>query len=306
VTSPFGPLVLIVDRTSADVAETTLRQVQPKLTELDLEFRAVFAEQPGQAAVVARDALRGGERFLVAVGGDAVVHHVVQGMIEDDRAVDPDAVLGVIPGHSGSDFLRTFGVPMDAVRACAHLLGTNLYPIDVGRVECRVDGGRGLVEYFVNVAEVGLGGAIVSRTEGLPGWLGRSRRLLGFWLALSRSAPTRVTLRSGERTIEETSHNVVVANGQYMGGGSRISPRSWPDDGLFELQVFTGPRSDAFTLLPAMFRGEHLPHKNIVELKTRGFDIRTESPRPIAADGKLVGTTPARFDVIRTPIRLKI
>jgi diacylglycerol kinase family enzyme len=69
-----------------------------------------------------------------------------------------------------------------------------------------------------------------------------------------------------------------------------------------------GPRSEAFTLLPKIYRGEHLPHPNIVEMKGRTIEVTVEAPRgwPVEADGRMVGSSPARFELEREAIRLKV
>jgi diacylglycerol kinase family enzyme len=68
----------------------------------------------------------------------------------------------------------------------------------------------------------------------------------------------------------------------------------------------TGPKSDAFTLLPRIYRGEHLPHRSITELKARSLELAPERPWPVQADGEPLGWTPATFEIVRQPIRLKI
>ena len=67
-----------------------------------------------------------------------------------------------------------------------------------------------------------------------------------------------------------------------------------------------GPRSDAFTGLPKVYRGTHLPHRNLAELRASRVRVEADPPFVIEADGELLGTTPATFEIIRTPIRLKM
>ena len=55
--------------------------------------------------------------------------------------------------------------------------------------------------------------------------------------------------------------NVVVANCRFYGGGMHISPKSDPGDCLLDVLVMTGPKSDAFTTLPKVYKGAHLPHR---------------------------------------------
>lgn len=307
MSSPFGRLVVIVNPASGrGVVEQQLPLIERTLRSLDLDFRVVRTGGPGDATAAAREALLGGERFVVAVGGDGTVHEVVNGMIEHDKPLIEGAILGVIAAGSGCDFVKTFGLPDDAVRACSYLDGANTYTIDVGKITYRSDEGTEMVRYFPNIAEAGLGGEVVARAAALPRRMGRSRYFFGFWLTLPRFKPARVDVQAGPKSYQGRANNVVVANCQYYGGGMRISPRSYPGDGFLDVLVMKGPKSDAFTTLPKVYRGEHLPHPNMLELKAKRISIESERPFRIEADGEVLGTTPAVFEVIRHPIAVKI
>jgi diacylglycerol kinase (ATP) len=304
--SPFGDLVLIANpRAGRGRVGEELPEVERQLQSHRLGYRILETEGPWHAATLAREALRDGARFLVAVGGDGTIQEVVNGMVDGDRPVAEDAVLGVVAAGSGSDFVRTFGLPGDAVRAVRHLEGDRLYPIDVMRAEYR-RGDTTEVRYVPNIAEVGLGAEVVRRAERLPRWLGRSRYFWGFWLSLGSHRSTRVTVGVDRKSFDGTANNVVVANCQFYGGGMKISPRSYPGDGLLDVQISTGPKSEAFTLMPKIYRGEHVPHPHIKEL--RGREVRVEAERPLAVegDGEVLGTTPATFTVLAQIVSLKI
>jgi diacylglycerol kinase (ATP) len=304
--SPFGPLTLIANpRSGRGRVGTELPEVERQLIAQRLEYRIVETEGPGHATALARGALDQGDRFLVAAGGDGTVHEVVNGMIRDDRPVADDAVLGVVAAGSGSDFVKTFGLPGDAIRSVRHLAGDNLFPIDVCRVEYRTDG-RTEVRYVPNIAEAGLGGTVVARAERLPRWLGRSRYFWGFWLSVGRFRPTQMVVKVDRKEWAGRANNVVVANGQFYGGGMKISPRSYPGDGLLDVQISHGPKSEAFTLIPKIYRGEHVPHPHIKELRGRSIEIAADAPLQVEGDGEVLGTTPATFTVVPQAIRLKI
>ena len=88
MTSPFGPLVLIANpRAGRGKVDAALPEVERILREAGLDYRIVRTTHPGHATEAARQALRDGERFLVAVGGDGTVHEVVNGMIADGQPV---------------------------------------------------------------------------------------------------------------------------------------------------------------------------------------------------------------------------
>jgi diacylglycerol kinase (ATP) len=306
VASPFGPLALIADpRAGNGQVGRELPEVERQLRALKLDYRIAETERPGHAIVLVHEAFDRGERFVVAVGGDRTVHEVVNGMLEEGRPIVEDAILGVVAAGSGSDFVKTFGLPGDAVRSVRHLAGHNHYDLDIIQAEYAEGEGRAL-RYVANIAQVGLGASIVLRAQRLPRSLGRLRNFLGFWLSLGAYRPTEVTVRADRKEFSGRAKNVVVANGQFTGGAMKISPRSYPGDGLLDVQITTGPKSEAFTLLPKVYRGEHVPHPHIKEMRGRVIGVEAERPLPIEGDGELLGTTPATFSVLPQVLRLKI
>ena len=306
MTSPFGPLVLIANPNAGrGTVSKALPRVERVLTDKNLAYRIVRTTHPGHATEAARQALSDGERYLVAVGGDGTVHEVVNGMVRDGGPVAADAVLGVVAAGSGCDFVRSFGLPGDAVQAAAHLAGDRVRPVDVGTVTF-TDQDVTRTRCFVNIAEAGLGGAVVARAANLGKLLGGARYAAGFWLTLPRFRPAAVRLDANGQYHAWRAFNVVVANCRFYGGGMQISPNSDPGDCLLDILVMTGPKSDSFTTLPKVYKGAHLPHRNIAELRAAQLTIEAEPGFPVEADGELLGVTPASFGIIPGAIRLKV
>ena len=285
MTSPFGPLVVIANpRAGRGKVGAHLVEIERLLTDAGLSYRIVRTTHPGHATEAARDALDRGERYLGAAGGDGTVHEVLNGMIAGDRPVAGDAV-----------------------EAARHLAGDAVRLIDVAKVTFRPNPGRAEVtRYFANIAEAGLGGAVVDRTLRLPGFLGGAKYFCGFWLTLPGFRPGTVRLDADGQEFAGRAFNVVVANCRFYGGGMQISPKSDPCDGALEVLVMIGPKSDAFTTLPKVYRGTHLPHRHITELRASRVRIEADPPLEIEADGEILGTTPATFEVIPGAIRVKV
>jgi diacylglycerol kinase family enzyme len=68
----------------------------------------------------------------------------------------------------------------------------------------------------------------------------------------------------------------------------------------------TGPKSDSFTTLPKVYKGAHLPHRHIAELRAGQLHVAADTPFPVEADGEIVGVTPASFGIIPAVITLKV
>lgn len=302
MTSPFGPLVLIANPQAGNGrVGSALPAIERALAGNGLAYRVVTTTHPGHATQAAREALAQGERFLVAVGGDGTVHEVVNGMVEHDRPIAADAVLGVIAAGSGCDFVRSFGLPGDAVAAAGRLAGEEVRVIDVGKVATPQ-----VTKYFPNIAEAGLGGTVVARAATLPRRLGPARYACAFWLTLPRFRPARLRVVADGEEFEWMAHNVVVANCRFYGGGMQIAPNATCDDGALDVLVMTGRKSQAFTSMAKVYRGTHLPHPNIVELRVRKVAVDADVPQEVEADGETLGTTPVTFEIIPGPIRLKV
>jgi diacylglycerol kinase (ATP) len=306
VTSPYGPITMICNaRSGRGGVAKALPDVRTHMDRRGLEHEIRYTEGPGHATELARSALASGSRFLVAVGGDGTVHEVVNGMIADDKPVNPDAVLGVVAAGTGSDFIKTFGIPAIPGHAVAHLDGPESFSIDIGKITYD-DDGRRAVRYFPNIAEVGLGAEVVARALRLPSWLGPTVYLVAFWLTMRKHRPARVDVDLVDRRYEGPMNNLVVANGQFFGGGMKIAPKAAPTDGLLDIQIEHARKREAIAIMPKVFKGEHLPHPNILEAKRVKVSISSERPLRVEADGELLGYTPATFELLRNALNLKV
>ena len=94
-----------------------------------------------------------------------------------------------------------------------------------------------------------------------------------------------LTVTADDRSYHGRAHEVVLGNTQQARGGIRVSPRSFPGDGVLDVLVMRGPRSDHYTLLPKMFMGEQLPNPGIVELRARER-VEIDGSRPAVDPGR--------------------
>ena len=85
-----------------------------------------------------------------------------------------------------------------------------------------------------------------------------------------------------------------------------IAPRASVADGLADIQVFSGPRRKAFSVMPKVVRGMHLGHKNVRRLTGRSVRINVPDGWPIEADGELLGTGSISVTVLPAAIEFKI
>jgi diacylglycerol kinase (ATP) len=307
VTAPFGAPLLITNPLAGTGRREVLATVSATLDAEGVAHDVVETTAAGDATRIAREAVADGRRFVVAVGGDGTVHEVVNGLVdaESGRPHAEGTVLGVIPGGSGCDLARTFGFDRRPEQAVRHLLGETVNNFDVGRVRCTGPDGQPRTRLFANIAEAGYGGTVTDVANRLPRRLGAARYGIATFTAVARFRLVETTVALDNHELTEPLSNVVVANGQFFGGGMKVAPRALPWDGRFNVQAWTGRPIDVVRAAPALRRGTHTSRPDVREWNSTRVTI-DGPPLVIEADGEVLGTTPATFDLLPGVLRIKL
>lgn len=305
----LGPPLVIANPSAGRRDGTVLGRLRTALGTLGVAHDLAVTDAPGAATVLARRAVEDdGRRYVIAVGGDGTVHEVVNGLVDAEAGrVRGDApVLGIVSAGSGCDLVRTFGLDRDPETLARHLASDDVLAIDLGRVRFVGMDGRPAVRVFANIAEVGFGGAVARTARRLPARLGPARYSVGIVAAWGRfrRIPTRITHDGG--TVDEAVCNVVVANGQFFGGGMHVAPRALPTDGRFNVQSWVGSPTDVLRAGRQLRDGSHLARTDVREWQSRRVEVEGRRPLALEADGEVLGWGPASFDVLDRVIGLKL
>jgi diacylglycerol kinase (ATP) len=297
MTRPSEPPLFLVNPASGNGA-TGKRwpKLRERAAELGLRGEQVLSEFPGHLAQAAKDSPGS---LLVVIGGDGTVNEVANGV------AGTDAELAVLPCGTGQDFGRTHGLPTRFDDAVQVALGGETRTIDLGRVELE----SGTSRFFANVGSAGMSGAVARRANSMTKAFGGRAT---FFYALTREflawQNTRVVveLEDGVRR-EGPMHDVIVANGNWHGGGMKLAPDARQDDGVFDV-VLIGDvtKLDFLTTSPKLYSGRYLSHPRVELLRSSSVAISAAEPLPLEVDGEPIGATPARFEVVPSALRLRV
>ena len=308
---PFGAPLVIANPSAGARRSPVLDQVVHEFRSRGVEPDVVLSAGVGDLEDIASDATAEGRGYLVAVGGDGTVQHVVNGVIDAEDAlgghdVRQRPVLGVVGAGSGSDLMRTFGLDRRPDILIDHLLSDDVQLLDLVRIRCRGIDGRPVVRLGANVAEVGYGASVVRMAARLPRRLGVHRYSAAILAAATSFRRVSTTVRVDGGEVTESMCNVVIANGQFFGGGLHVSPRALPGDGQLDVQSWSVRPVEMLTARQQLRHGDHLDRPDVRAWRSRHVFVDAESPLTVEADGEVIGSTPVTFDVVPGALRLKV
>ena len=272
------------------------------------DFDCSFTRRRGDGVVLAREAARAGVNLVVAVGGDGTASEVIDGLVDEQRAIRSDITFGFIPRGTGGDLGRTLGCPSDSAEAARVLSGQVQRTIDLGRIEFIGHDGRPQVRHFVNVAGAGIAGLVVQHVEGMGKALGGKASFMiaaGRALVGWRDQGVRWRVDAGPWQ-EEAITAISVCNGRYFGGGMMVAPDARMDDGLFDVTIWRGLGLSDFILRRGMlYDGTHVRLANTRVLRGSVVEAEPVGPSPILldVDGEQPGRLPARFTILPGALR---
>lgn len=267
-----------------------------------------LTDRPMHAMELAREALKSGWEMIVSLGGDGTNNEVANGFFEDDKPINPDAVMGVVCSGTGSDLIRTINVPRDFHESVPLLAGRDARPTDVGRMTLRGHDGKDVVRYFINIASFGIGGEVDELVNNSSKLLGGKASFL--WASVRGTLAYNnrsVTIRlDGGELLERKVFNAVVANGQYFGAAMRPAPDAVIDDGRFDV-VIMGDFTffEQLSLSRSIYTGEHLKMKKVESFRAKKIEADSSERVLLDVDGEQPGMLPASFEILPGAIRMK-
>lgn len=226
-----------------------LRRIERFFAGRKLRFEAEFTAARDHACELSAKADLAGFSRIVAVGGDGTIRETAGALL------GKEAVLGILPCGSGNGLARNLYIPLDFDEALAGLLEWQPRPVDAGLANGRpffVSGGVGLDAEVAHDFNSG------GRTRGIFPYVWHSaRRLLSY-------KPARIAISADGRRFESDAMINAVLNGMQYGGGAKVAPGAYIDDGLLDLvSIRKASLPRLLAALPSLFNGRLAEHTDI-------------------------------------------
>ena len=253
--------------------------LQDLLDEHDILY--VETTEEGDARRLAKEALDGDVKVVVAVGGDGTVNEVVNGVM----AHDGERIMGIIPMGTGNDLARTLWLPTDPFDALRAIQQRDLIELDVIEVET-----AGHYRFAANAVSGGFSGQVneAMDDEMKEAW-GPLAYLRGTATAVAdlQAYQTRIVC-DGEALEPLEVYNVIVANGRTIGGGKRIAPVAEVSDGWLDLVVTqTADALGIADMSARLLAGTLLEHPAVIHRRVKHVEITASPAMGFNVDGEM-------------------
>jgi diacylglycerol kinase family enzyme len=279
-----------------------------------MEFDVAHTRASLHAVQIAWDAPKQGYERIIAVGGDGIVHEVLNGLMRASEEGETIA-LGIIPLGSGNDFIKSLPPALnpgqtrdDWKTSIPRVTSPKTALVDVGKITVDAPSvGVPHPQYFTNGTDVGFG-ALVARAfkgislTGMPGYL-----LAVMQVLVDYGLPRiKLTLDDTE-VIELNTTLTAVTNGRCFGASFWLTPMAEITDG--ELNVIIAKalgRVGILRIIPQLMNGSHLNHPAVTFKKARKVVIESADPLIMEADGEMPFQNARRMEVEILPKRLRV
>jgi lipid kinase YegS len=226
--------------------------------------------------------------LLIAAGGDGTVNEVLHGLMRVPRALRP--LLGIIPQGTANDFARGCGIPTDPSNALALCIGGTATSVDVIKANDR---------WFLNMASAGFGATVTAATPPeLKKVLGGAAYTLMGAIRAARFRPYDGRLVLPHAEFAAAGVVAIVGNGRQTGGGLKVTPRAFLDDGLMDILLVRDVPANQLLVAARELEALSADGRYVSYWQVPWAEFHSTQPVPVNLDGEPTEFASVRYEVV--------
>jgi diacylglycerol kinase (ATP) len=267
-----------------------------------LDYDLVVTSAPGEATVLASQAVDEGFSPIIAAGGDGTISEVVNGMALASNSMNgPLPPIGVLPLGSANDLVDNLSLPKDLSVAAQVISQGCFRELDLCQVNER---------FFDNNAAIGLEPYITLIQQRITRLRGVIRYLVATLKGIYDNPKWIMQLEWEDGGYDGPVSLVTVGNCPRTGGLFYVTPHADPFDGrLTFVYGYVKSRREMLRVLPMIMKsgpGNYTEHPAIQEIHSTWLRVHSQTPTPMHADGEIQSQAIQGLDFKIYPKRLPI
>lgn len=257
----------------------------------DSEEDFIFPKDRQDTIAQTRRLLEEGAEQIIVVGGDGTVNAVANGFLQAENK-NENACLAIAKKGTGSDYFKSVMGGRREKDWREVVTEHRIQWVDAGAISFSPS--QYQLQYFVNMASVGIVTDVVVRKERYPRWLPNFVKYnLPALVSLFcyRAEPVKITL-DGTEVFDTKLIALCISKGQYAGRGMKFGANAILDDGLFDVTIMTEmPLLKMLARFQDLYGGIQPDNVHIFKRKCSQIMVQSALPLPVEFDGEIYGTT---------------
>ena len=238
-----------------------------------------------------------GYKTIIIVGGDSALNDAVNCLMQEERRVRDEIVLGVIPNGVMNDFARFFDFDEDEPEQTIDWpLGRHVRKIDLGCIRYNNKQEEKCHRYFLNCINIGMTADIMNLRR-------QTRRLFGsrtlsfltsLLVILFHRMEYKMRLHINTDVIDRKVMTVCIGNGPGYGQ----TPSATPYNGMLDVSVVYTPQMvQLIEGIWLLVTGRFLNHHSVHPFRTREVVVGEARHAMVGIDGRLMKTPVGEYRI---------
>ncbi|MDT0553628.1 diacylglycerol/lipid kinase family protein [Urechidicola vernalis] len=250
-----------------------------------------------------QNAITNGYHKIISVGGDGTLHNIVNGILHQSVLSSSLIKIAVIPFGTGNDWVKNYQISKDLSKNISTIKSEHTTYQDIGKITLN---STKTIVYFNNLAGIGFDGHVVN-SIGKYKKYGAISYLLAVFVGFSKYKSVDLSIELDNKIIEVNSLMTLIGLCKYSGGGMRLTEKSDPTNGLFDITIIKHLNlATVLVNLPKLFNGKITKHRKVTTYKTNNISISLPKNKTVfmQADGELIDSENFTVELIPKAIQV--
>lgn len=262
-----------------------------------VDYDMVQSEHSDSVARLVKMLIGNGYKTIIIVGGDSALNDAVNCLMQEEKRVRDEIVLGVIPNGVMNDFARFFGFDENEDEQTINwLVKRRVRMIDLGCIRYTNQQQEKCHRYFLNCINIGMTADIMNLRRQTRRLFGS--RTLSFFSSLLvmifHRMEYKMKLHINTDVIDRRVMTVCIGNGPGYGQ----TPSAVPYNGQLDVSVVYTPQMvQLIEGLWLLITGRFLNHHSVHPFRTREILVEEATKAMVGIDGRLMKTPVGRFRI---------
>lgn len=296
--------VIINPKAGNGKAKTKWPKIEMLLKQYKFSFEFAFTDFKSHSTELVKNAINKGFEKIICVGGDGTIHHVVNGIMLQNRCESSSITLGVIAIGTGNDWVKTYNIPKAIEKAIQIIKNEKTCFQDVGKIN--FTDSKNPSVYFNNLAGIGFDGYVAKTAESLK-YFGKFAYLIATLKSFFFYKNIKVTIKLKDKICDLNALMVIVGLCEFSGGGMRLTNKPIVNDGLFDISVLKDfTKWDIIKQINKLYSGKIGSIKKVKVFKVNSLKIKPKKNKFcfIQADGEVFSSETIEISLYKKAIKL--